>query len=55
MQTVAEPKPAVPSVEQELIAAGDGLAGNADVLRSVLAGCGRLHQDPRSRRPDCSS
>jgi len=27
-------------MEQELIAAGDGLADNADVLRSVLAGCG---------------
>jgi two-component sensor histidine kinase len=30
----------VASLEQELIAAGDGLAGNPDVLRSVLAGCG---------------
>ncbi len=30
----------VRSLEQELTAAGDGLAGNAEVLRSVLAGCG---------------
>lgn len=28
------------SLEEELTAAGDGLVGNADVLRSVLAGCG---------------
>jgi two-component sensor histidine kinase len=39
MQTAA-PKSAIASMEQELIAAGDGLAGNADLLRSVLAGCG---------------
>lgn len=30
----------VASLNQELSAAGDGLAGNEDVLRSVLAGCG---------------
>ena len=30
----------VASLKSELIAAGDGLAGNDDVLRSVLAGCG---------------
>jgi PAS domain S-box-containing protein len=28
------------SMNQELNAAGEGLAGNADVLRSILAGCG---------------
>jgi two-component sensor histidine kinase len=33
-------KSTVRSLEQELTAAGDGLAGNAEVLRSVLAGCG---------------
>ena len=27
-------------MQAELIAAGEGLADNADVLRSVLAGCG---------------
>jgi two-component sensor histidine kinase len=30
----------VASLDGELRAAGDGLSGNADVLRSVLAGCG---------------
>ena len=30
----------VASLQTELIAAGEGLADNADVLRSVLAGCG---------------
>lgn len=30
----------VASMKQELVAAGDGLADNADVLRGVLAGCG---------------
>jgi two-component sensor histidine kinase len=30
----------VASLDDELKAAGDGLSGNADVLRSVLAGCG---------------
>lgn len=30
----------VASMQAELIAAGEGLADNADVLRSVLAGCG---------------
>src|SRR3954463_5304921 len=30
----------VRSLHQELSAAGDGLVGNADVLRAVLAGCG---------------
>ncbi len=33
-------KSTVASLEGELRAAGDGLAGNSDVLRSVLAGCG---------------
>src|ERR1700709_752325 len=28
------------SLKSELVAAGEGLAGNEDVLRSVLAGCG---------------
>src|ERR1700709_1132910 len=28
------------SLKSELVAAGEGLAGNDDVLRSVLAGCG---------------
>jgi two-component sensor histidine kinase len=40
MQTVVAAKSTIGSIEQELIAAGEGLAGNADVLRSVLAGCG---------------
>lgn len=40
MQTDAAPKSAIASMEQELIAAGGGLSGNADLLRSVLAGCG---------------
>ena len=31
---------AISSLHNELTAAGDGLADNADVLRSVLAGCG---------------
>jgi len=30
----------VQSLERELAAAGDGLSGNADLFRSVLAGCG---------------
>ena len=30
----------IASLNRELMAAGDGLAGNEDVLRSVLAGCG---------------
>lgn len=33
-------KSTVASLDGELRAAGDGLSGNADVLRSVLAGCG---------------
>lgn len=40
MQTDAAAKSMSASMEQELIAAGGGLAGNSDVLRSVLAGCG---------------
>src|ERR1700709_1355668 len=28
------------SLKSELVAAGEGLAGNEEVLRSVLAGCG---------------
>jgi two-component sensor histidine kinase len=35
-----EPAPAVDHLNRELTAAGEGLAGNDDVLRSVLAGCG---------------
>jgi len=34
------PPSTIQSLEGELIAAGDGLAGNDDLLRSVLAGCG---------------
>lgn len=30
----------VSSMNTELVAAGDGLAGNDEVLRGVLAGCG---------------
>ena len=39
MQSTLE-QPTVASLKTELIAAGEGLADNADVLRSVLAGCG---------------
>src|ERR1700710_2437791 len=34
------PPSTIESLNGELIAAGAGLAGNDDVLRSVLAGCG---------------
>jgi two-component sensor histidine kinase len=34
------PTSTVESMNDELVAAGDGLAGNDDVLRGVLAGCG---------------
>ena len=40
MQAVVAAKSTIASMEQELNAAGGGLAANADVLRSVLAGCG---------------
>jgi hypothetical protein len=40
MSSAGPPKLAAASMEEELKAAGDGLVGNADVLRSVLAGCG---------------
>jgi two-component sensor histidine kinase len=40
MRAILNTTSAVRSLEQELIAAGEGLAGNADLLRSVLAGCG---------------
>src|SRR6478752_8048654 len=33
-------KSTVASLDRELRAAGEGLSGNSDVLRSVLAGCG---------------
>ena len=36
----ARPAPASLALRSELTAAGDGLADNEDVLRSVLAGCG---------------
>src|SRR5262245_58534950 len=40
MQAALNSTSTVRSLEQELTAAGDGLVGNAEVLRSVLAGCG---------------
>jgi two-component sensor histidine kinase len=40
MRPTLDPISTVASMKAELIAAGDGLADNADVLRSVLAGCG---------------
>jgi two-component sensor histidine kinase len=40
MRPTLDPISTVASLKAELIAAGDGLADNADVLRSVLAGCG---------------
>ena len=40
MQAPTPPRSTVESLNQELVAAGDGLSGNDDVLRSVLAGCG---------------
>src|SRR3978361_1499815 len=38
--TYAVPPSTIESLNGELVAAGEGLAGNDDVLRSVLAGCG---------------
>ena len=40
MTAFVPPQSTVASLDNELRAAGDGLAGNADVLRGVLAGCG---------------
>jgi len=40
MRPTPDPASTVASMKSELIAAGDGLADNPDVLRSVLAGCG---------------
>jgi two-component sensor histidine kinase len=40
MRTIPDQPSTVASLKTELIAAGEGLADNADVLRSVLAGCG---------------
>ena len=40
MTVFVPPISTVVSLNEELRAAGDGLAGNADVLRGVLAGCG---------------
>src|SRR6202046_5065941 len=40
MTAFGPPTSTVASLDNDLRAAGDGLAGNADVLRSVLAGCG---------------
>src|SRR5580692_1398101 len=40
MLAVINAQSTVRSLEEELTAAGDGLTGNAEVLRSVLAGCG---------------
>jgi hypothetical protein len=40
MIRTADPTSTVASMQSELMEAGDGLADNADVLRSVLAGCG---------------
>jgi len=40
MTAFVPPKSTVASLDNELRSAGDGLAGNADVLRAVLAGCG---------------
>ncbi len=40
MRTTLDQSSAIASLKTELIAAGDGLADNADVLRGVLAGCG---------------
>jgi two-component sensor histidine kinase len=40
MTAFVSPISTVASLNEELRAAGDGLSGNADVLRGVLAGCG---------------
>src|ERR1700681_2063957 len=40
MRPTPDPASTVASMKSELIAAGDGLADNPDVLRGVLAGCG---------------
>src|ERR1700733_8667910 len=40
MRPTPDPASTVASMKSELVAAGDGCADNADVLRSVLAGCG---------------
>jgi two-component sensor histidine kinase len=40
MRSTPDQTSTVASLKSELIAAGEGLADNADVLRSVLAGCG---------------
>jgi two-component sensor histidine kinase len=40
MRPTPDPTSTVASMKRELTAAGSGLADNADVLRSVLAGCG---------------
>jgi hypothetical protein len=40
MRTTPDQSSTVASLKNELIAAGEGLADNADVLRSVLASCG---------------
>jgi two-component sensor histidine kinase len=40
MQASHAPASTVESLQRELVSAGAGLAGNDDVLRSVLAGCG---------------
>jgi two-component sensor histidine kinase len=40
MRTTPDQPSTIASLKAELIAAGEGLADNADVLRSVLAGCG---------------
>jgi two-component sensor histidine kinase len=40
MRPIPDQTSTVASMQSELIAAGGGLADNADVLRSVLAGCG---------------
>jgi two-component sensor histidine kinase len=40
MQVPYDPDSSVAALNRELMAAGEGLAGNEDVLRSVLAGCG---------------
>jgi hypothetical protein len=40
MTAFVSPISTVASLDEELSAAGEGLSGNADVLRGVLAGCG---------------
>src|SRR3977135_2964693 len=40
MRPTLDPISPVEAMKAELIGAGDGLADNADVLRSVLSGCG---------------